>query len=324
VSGPLTATVVVPTRNRPALLQAALLSLSEQDVPADRWEVVVCDDGSDPPAAETVHGTGVDAPARVVRQESRVGRAGNRNAGIRAALGEVIILLDDDMTVGPDFVRSHLERHTAGDRAAYLGRIETSPRIPRSTYVEYLDTRGAAKVGEGAEVPYRYFVTGNSSVRRAHLVEAGLFDEALSGYGGEDTALGYALGEIGVTLRYAPEAWSHHHRIYPLEDLLGRLETYGETMLPIMVARYPEMRRDLKLAWCEPPRPALDPFEDLFVKLIAPILFARPLSFGLRALSRLERLGGLLYPVYDHLRMDAVRRGYRRHLAGASGNGAGG
>lgn len=311
----LLATVVVPTRNRPALLQALLRSLGRQELAAGSWEVVLCDDASEPPAVLAAEDAGTPSALRVVRHAERVGRAANRNAGVRAARGEVVVFLDDDMTVGPGFLASHVARHATGDRAAFLGRIETSPRIRKSAWTRYLDTRGAAKVGEGAEVPYRYFVTGNSSVRRRDLIDAGLFDESLTEYGGEDTALGYALGRAGVALRTAPEAWSHHHRIFPLEDLLGRLERYGERMLPLMVARYPEMRRDLRLVWSEPPRPSLDPYEDLLVKLAAPLVFARPLSGLVRLLVRWEGWDGLTPRMYDYLRADSVRRGYRRHLA---------
>jgi GT2 family glycosyltransferase len=38
--------VVIPTRNRAALLSDALGSLVEQDYPADRYEILVVDDGS--------------------------------------------------------------------------------------------------------------------------------------------------------------------------------------------------------------------------------------------------------------------------------------
>jgi glycosyltransferase involved in cell wall biosynthesis len=64
--------VVVPTRNGPGQLAECLASLAAQDYPADRFEVVVVDDGSDPPirsvARSFEHGRSTSAANGAVRQ----------------------------------------------------------------------------------------------------------------------------------------------------------------------------------------------------------------------------------------------------------------
>ena len=46
--------VVVPTYERSALMARCLAALAQQDYPRDRFEVVVVDDGSVRPLAETI------------------------------------------------------------------------------------------------------------------------------------------------------------------------------------------------------------------------------------------------------------------------------
>lgn len=84
--------VVLPVFNRQELAERALHSVLVQDV-AD-MEVVVVDDGSEPPfrlPAELASHPQI----RVVRQQN-AGESGARNAGIDAARGEWIAFLDSD------------------------------------------------------------------------------------------------------------------------------------------------------------------------------------------------------------------------------------
>lgn len=91
--------VIVPTRNRPDLLQRALLSISEQSF--KDYEVLVVDDGSDPAPAASMKEMVARLGARfqLVRREPAASRHGPnmaRNEGIRRARGRFVAFLDDD------------------------------------------------------------------------------------------------------------------------------------------------------------------------------------------------------------------------------------
>jgi glycosyltransferase involved in cell wall biosynthesis len=81
--------VVIPTRDRPALLREAIDSVrAQRDVD---WECIVVDDA----------GTGdlltiADPRVRVLRHERPAGPAGARNTGVQAARGRFVFFLDDD------------------------------------------------------------------------------------------------------------------------------------------------------------------------------------------------------------------------------------
>jgi Glycosyl transferase family 2 len=99
--------VVIPTRNRWALLQETALpaALSQQDV---RLEVLVVDDGSveePPPGSWPL----ADPRVRRLRHERSRGVAAARNTGIAAARGRVVALLDDDDLWAPRKLRTQLD-----------------------------------------------------------------------------------------------------------------------------------------------------------------------------------------------------------------------
>lgn len=113
-------TVVIPTRSRWDLLSTAALpsALSQEDVDV---EVVVVDDGSTDSTAAGIAALG-DPRLRLVRHEQSRGVARARNAGIEAARGEWIALLDDDDLWSPRKLRIQLDAAAAvGASFAYGG-----------------------------------------------------------------------------------------------------------------------------------------------------------------------------------------------------------
>lgn len=100
-------TIVIPYFEQPRLLDQNLEALTRQTDP--RFSVVIVDDGSSSPHACRYLDEVVDCyPAldiTIVRQENRyLGAA--RNAGIRAAATDYVILLDDDNVPFPNLVES--------------------------------------------------------------------------------------------------------------------------------------------------------------------------------------------------------------------------
>src|SRR5262245_6796450 len=87
-----TLTVGITTRNRPAALRTCLASLSI--IHALDPEVLVFDDGSDPPATAVM----AESPraVRVIRDGSAPGYIVARNRLVSEAQGEFVLLLDDD------------------------------------------------------------------------------------------------------------------------------------------------------------------------------------------------------------------------------------
>lgn len=193
--------VVIATYNRPHLLRRLLGQLARQTL--DDFEVIVVDDGSSPPvAAEGV---------RLIRQ-TNAGAAAARHAGVLAARGEIVVVVDDDMQVAPDFLARHLEAHD-GPHSVVLGRIRADPDLPKMPLFErwhahLLDVK-AARLRDGRERPRGHLLfTGNASFHRADYLAAGGFDTSLGQ--SEDIELGMRLEKAGATFRFSEAASTLH------------------------------------------------------------------------------------------------------------------
>ncbi|MFA6315895.1 MAG: glycosyltransferase [Elusimicrobiota bacterium] len=86
--------VVIDNHNYGRFLSAAVDSVLAQDFPANEVEVIVADDGSTDDSREIIRGYG--DRVRAVLLDPRQGQAEAFNAGIRAARGSVVCLLDSD------------------------------------------------------------------------------------------------------------------------------------------------------------------------------------------------------------------------------------
>jgi len=117
----------IPAWDRPDLLGEALASIAAQTVSAD-FEVVVCDDGGHPENASVVARFPSDR-FRYIRNERRLGPVGNWNECIRQARGTWIMVLHEDDTLYPWYLKSVLPR-LRPDLAAVCVRTTTGRRPP--------------------------------------------------------------------------------------------------------------------------------------------------------------------------------------------------
>ena len=94
--------IVLPTRQRSALLGRAVESVRAQRYP--NWELLVCEDGATP-ETEALLAAVDDDRLRYLRGPQAGGCAA-RNRGLEAATGELITYLDDDNRMHPDWLKS--------------------------------------------------------------------------------------------------------------------------------------------------------------------------------------------------------------------------
>jgi len=101
-----TVSVVIPTHERCGLLKEAVDSVFAQTF--DDWELVIVDDASEDDTWQWL-GTLSDPRIKKIRMESRSEQSTTRNTGLRAAIGEYVVSLDDDDMLESDALRIHVE-----------------------------------------------------------------------------------------------------------------------------------------------------------------------------------------------------------------------
>jgi glycosyltransferase involved in cell wall biosynthesis len=92
---------------RPEYLSRVLRGLEAQTLARQRWELIIVDNASDEPL-EGKHDLRWHPDARCVREEA-LGLTSARLHGIREARGELLIFVDDDNVLAPDYLASALE-----------------------------------------------------------------------------------------------------------------------------------------------------------------------------------------------------------------------
>src|SRR5713226_10486244 len=86
----LSISVVIPTFNRAAMLAATLESFAAQTLPADQYEVVVVDDGSEDANPEICRSFASRMPLNYLHIENS-GISAAKNIGILAARGRILL-----------------------------------------------------------------------------------------------------------------------------------------------------------------------------------------------------------------------------------------
>jgi glycosyltransferase involved in cell wall biosynthesis len=214
--------VLIPTYNRRHILARTLPTVFAQDLPAEDWEVVIAVDGSSDGTAAWLRSLEPPCPMRVLEQQNR-GPAAARNVGLRAARGDVVLFLDDDILCGPTLAREHLAGHAeAGGDAVVFGPVTLAPQSPPGVAAdclgEWLDERVAEwKRRGGPQSPHEAPLNHNWSVLRSLLLAHGGYDERLRTH--EDADLAIRLWAPGVPFRFRPSAAAFHYYDKSVDEL---------------------------------------------------------------------------------------------------------
>lgn len=168
--------VVIPCKGRPQQLLRALASVCEQTILPD--EVIVVDDGSEPPLVldpcEII-------PIKLIRQSNR-GPSAARNRGIREASGDWIALLDSDDTWRADKLETQLALISRHESAGFcVCDMVTHGRSAVEFPFAPADGSPDGVIEDALErlLPGRYIHTSGVMFRKDVFTAVGGFDESL-------------------------------------------------------------------------------------------------------------------------------------------------
>lgn len=241
--------MIVATLGRPERLEQSLQAVATL-APAPA-EVVVVDGDADRSAAPIVDRVDVaGTPVRYV--SSPPGLTRQRNAGLAAATGDVVVFLDDDAALQPDALAVLAEAYSDPGVVGATGRVVE----PSSNSIGGQQSRVRhvlrGRHGEGTFMLCGYprrIVDGDEAMdveqmpgcfmsARLAVARETAFDERLPGYGlAEDEDFSYRLSRRG-RVRYDPRAVVHHDN----SGFAGRdRRAFGRT---VVVNRYYLFRKN--------------------------------------------------------------------------------
>lgn len=201
--------VVIPTYHRTDLLRRCLGAVCHSAAICDPGmvEVIVADDAADEETRRCVESFGGrDVEMRYVPVAGRHGPAAARNAGWRAARGEIIAFTDDDCVPQPGWLSAGLDAFASPHVLGVSGRIVMPFQHGRA------DGRGLGKAKllrrptdyevNATNLARAEFVTANCFYRREALEAVGGFDERFRTAWREDSDLFFSLLEHALEQRH--------------------------------------------------------------------------------------------------------------------------
>ena len=257
------ASIVIPNWNGKDLLEKYLPSVVEALSGNPANEIVVVDNGSTDGSAEFLRAA--FPQVKLLALPTNLGFGGGSNAGVRAAANQVVVLLNSDMRVAPDFLAPLLEGFRDPEVFAVSCQIFFSdPHKPRE---ETGLTQGWWQDG-GLRVRHRidpavdglfpcfYGGGGSCAFDRAKFLELGGFDPLLEPFYLEDTDLGYMAWKRGWKVLYQPRSVVYHeHR-----GTIGK--RFGEGQIQAVLKKnyvlfcwkniheWPRLASHFFFAWC--------------------------------------------------------------------------
>ncbi len=239
--------VVIPTYNRKETLLLALTALERQDMAPDEFEVIVVSDGSTDGTTEAVHALERPYRFRYIEQ-ANAGPSAARNHGARAACGEICVYIDDDIEPVPGFLSEHARLHRTTPDLVAVGPQSPPPGERCDCWIDWehrMLERQYERFRSGEwQVTGHNLYSGNFSVPRLRLVEAGGFDERYVRQ--EDVELGMRLTAMGLTFTFAAPAVGLHRPTRPFRSWYATPYTYGQR--DIQIARDKGEGRVIELA----------------------------------------------------------------------------
>jgi glycosyltransferase involved in cell wall biosynthesis len=216
--------VIVCTYNRSASLRNTLGSLAQQWLPdGTSWELIVVDNNSTDDTAETVKTFAATSNVSVrCVFEINQGLSHARNTGIRAAHGDIIAFVDDDVTVAPSWL---CELRKTFDQFGCVGVGGRIVPVWVGQKPSWLESDGLHSLRSGTVVSFDHGeepcelhtspVGANMAFKRVAFERHGFFRTELGKRGnnlmiGEETEFCTRLLRAGDKLVYAPSAVVYH------------------------------------------------------------------------------------------------------------------
>ena len=212
--------VVIPAYNRLDLLQPVLTGFLAQAADQD-CELVVVDDGSDPPVEELTRELGEPELIRLIRQPNG-GRSAALNTGLDAARGDLVVFCDSDIVPEPGFLREHVEFHTEhpSPLATHLGELVWDGDV--GLFGMLMGARNNPRlIGHRGEVDWTLWYTDNWSFKRNLFEQNDLrFDSFFRRWGWEELELARRLQGLGATNTLTGLARGRHLKAPDLDSTL--------------------------------------------------------------------------------------------------------
>lgn len=236
-------TVVVPTiARRSVAVERCIRAIEAQDLPRDQIEIILVPNG--PGAEHMPYPNGADRVIPLATPSAAVARS----EGARAASGELVVFVDDDIELDPVCLRAHVmaQSRTPSITVGPCYPPRPSKRLAEQTAYRWWNQFLARMTRPGHRVSFVDALTGNMGAPPRLFLELGGLDPSFTKSRREDWEFGYRVLAADIPLVVVPEARAVHNYEIDASRLIRDAEDegFGDTVL---IERHPSLMEDLPL-----------------------------------------------------------------------------
>ena len=240
VPTPPTLSIIIPTYNRKDLLHETLNSLAQQTYPSNHFEIIIVDDGS----TDGTAAISTESFPFVLRYfwQNNQGDAIARNLGAKQSQADILVFLDDDMLVEPDYLTYLIRDHAEYQNRITVGLVNIRPE--ETTPLSLAIDTSIAPNFTSAEVAFTDVFSNNMSIRREAYFKIGMM-QGLDFPGSSmwcDLDFNYRAYQQGFQFFRSTKAicWHRDYTVRSLDVYKKRVRTSSYRAV-VLFQRYPEL-----------------------------------------------------------------------------------
>ncbi len=207
--------VIIPTYRDLSRLELCLKALNQQSYPRNRFEIIVVN--NDPEECITIDAS--DKNFTLI-EEVKAGSYAARNAGIKAANGEILAFTDSDCIPDKKWLESGVKFLLLNPQITYSGgKINLYFKNSSLTLAEIYEKTFAFRQ-EKILCGRKYSVTANMMALKKVFTDIGCFDEQYLSTG--DLEWGNRASECGHSIGFSEKSIVYHPARYSLRSIFSK------------------------------------------------------------------------------------------------------
>jgi glycosyltransferase involved in cell wall biosynthesis len=239
--------VIIPTYNRKDSLLRSLDSLSQQTFPMELLEVIIVDDGSTDDT-QTIASQQYPFALRYLHQKNQ-GATEARNYGARTSQSEILVFIDDDITISPQTLDAFVETICKRTKILAMGTIIKRSNDSASVYTPVALTMADHSLIARDDVEL-HFIDCNTELlvcKRYDFLDIGMFQDPTGGRGWpnwDDVDFGYRAHLKGFRIIGTSKAIAEHWD-YSISDRTMACQRFyraGRSAV-LLFKRHPELQK---------------------------------------------------------------------------------